>query len=290
MRDHCIVSVVTQSYLTGFACLVQSLRKHGRMGDVPIVVIAPEPAVREHPFIAACAHIVQAPDVQELHALAQIAQRKGVPPNAASTFLKFLAFRDFGFRRNIVLDSDLLCLGDARELLEVEADLAAVASVMEDLRDVERCRRLAAPDASEADEYERMLFEGPPVVRRNLNSGLMVVRPSERLVLELLRQAQSESYRHDQHCLNEYIQARAPFATLRVLPQKFNVVRRVYEVLGAQRLRAALTRIVFLHYTGEKPWLASPHGPDPSGYREIWRAAAIDAGYADQLPVAAHDT
>ena len=267
----CIVTVVDENYLPGFQCLLHSVRTVGKLDRIPIVAILRDPALAQHRYLKQVDLIVL-PNEEENESFAIIAKNGGI----AETFLKLLAFKNFGFDRNIFLDCDLLCLNDARPLLNIGTDFAAVASIMQDL-EIDSSTALSRAETLGTLEYEALLFgNGAHWHGWKINSGVMVLRPDDLLAGRLMEYAKSRAFRHDQHCINEFWRSNMGFPRIEYLPQRFNLVRHVFDSLGQTSFRRAIPRTIFLHYTGPKPWLESKLQTKSFG-TDLWKSEYVRA-------------
>lgn len=163
------------------------------------------------------------------------------------TFYKFETFRDFGYQRNLFLDSDLLSLRPAPRLYEATPDGAL----------------LAAP---ETGFRKTRAYKGHP---SEINSGVLSIPASllgERTVAQLQQLARDEPGRGgynagDQAVINKWIHRQS--IPLELLPSAYNLIKKDYaDTVGIERCR-------LLHFAARKPWF--PSDALPQALERLWR-------------------
>lgn len=256
-RAACLVVLTDSLYLPGTRVAVASWTRHN--GEIPIVALSVEPAPLEDPFlcrIAAQRHLI---DSAPYAAIRPYAKRKS--GRYAAAFFKFEAFRDFGFARNLYLDSDVLCLRPAHELVDAsDANHALLAAPETGFRKTRSYKGHASEINSGVLSIPRSL-QGAPTVARLIDIAT--------------RQPGRGGYNAgDQGILNKWIhQDNVPLA---LLDPSFNLIKKDYADLSG------LDSCRLLHFADRKPWFPPRAFRDGAiapltALENLWRAnAAVD--------------
>ncbi|MDB4384965.1 hypothetical protein N9Z12_02840 [Opitutaceae bacterium] len=245
--DNCLVVLTDTLYLPGTRRLIESWQLHHL--PLPIIVLSPEEEVLGDSFLRAHCHrfihIESAPYVDIRPYKKRHSQRH------AQTFFKFEAFGDFGFARNIFLDSDILCLKESPALLE---------SGTVPLR--------AALDTG----FRRTrAYKGHP---NEINSGVLSIGRAIQGAATIAR-LQDIAHTHpgrggynagDQGILNKWIHADGIDVDL--LPPEYNLIKKDYaDTAGVKDCR-------LIHFAGHKPWLGQQRNdgtsPDEDVLEQLW--------------------
>lgn len=225
--DYCLVVLTDLLYLPGTRRAVASWIE--RNGECQIVVLSREPQVFGDPFLHGLGARFVAIDAARYAEIRPYKKRHS--RRHAETFFKFEAFADFGFARNVYLDSDALCLRPAPALAAPgDSPLRAVR---------------------EPGFRRTRSYRGSP---DEINSGVLSIGRAllgAATIERLLQTAQESPGRGgydagDQGILNKWI--RRDGISLELLPPECNLVKKDYaDLSGMDDCR-------ILHFAGRKPW------------------------------------
>lgn len=237
-------------YLPGTRRLIESWCAHHP--PLPVIALSADAAALSDPFLVAHCHrrvpIDPAPyaDIRPY--------RKRHSRRHAQTFFKFEAFGDFGFARNVFLDSDILCLREAPALV------APGTAPLRAVRD--------------SGFRKTRAYKGHP---NELNSGVLSIGRSLQgaaTVARLQDLARSSPGRGgynagDQGILNKWIHADG--IEVELLPPDYNLIRKDYaETDGLADCR-------LLHFAGHKPWIGRQRhdgaAPPLAPLERLWHGA-----------------
>ncbi len=214
-------------YLPGTLRLLASWRRHHP--PLPTIALSTDEAVLSDPVLRAqcdrCILIDPAPyaDIRPY--------KKRHSRQHAQTFFKFEAFGDFGFARNVFLDSDILCLKEAPALLEPSA--------------------VPLRAALDTGFRKTRAYKGHP---NEINSGVLSIGRAIQgpaTIARLQEIARTQPGRGgynagDQGILNKWIHA--DHIDLELLPSDYNLIKKDYaDTTGLETCR-------LLHFAGSKPW------------------------------------
>lgn len=255
--DSCLVVLTDALYLPGTRRLIESWNLHHP--PLPLIVLSPEAEVLCDPFLLAHCHrripIDPAPyaDIQPY--------QKRRSQRHAQTFFKFEAFGDFGFERNIFLDSDILCLKQAPALLAPgSTPLRAV------LDSGFRKTRAYKGHAIEINS-------GVLSIGRALLGATTIDRLQD---LARMHPGRGGYNAGDQGIINKWIDADQIDVDL--LPPAYNLIKKNYadtQDLPDCRL---------LHFAGHKPWLGRQRNdatdPAVEVLEELWHTGPSEVAEA----------
>ncbi len=227
MPDYCIVVLTDSLYLPGSLRTIESWRDHNP--PLPVIALSRDQSALNNSRLKALSQELVLIDSSSYLEISPY--KKSRSKRHAETFYKFEAFRDFGYDRNIFLDSDLLCLSQAPALLELNdhALLAALDTGFKKTRG----------------------YKGHP---NEINSGVLSIHKSiqgEQTIQQLKRIARDNPGRSgynsgDQGIINKWIHAQG--IDLGLLSSDYNLIKKDYadmsEVLDCH----------LLHYCDRKPW------------------------------------
>ncbi len=197
---------------------------------MPIIALSADPVALEDPFLVTqcCRRIAIDP-----------APYAGIRPykkrhsrRHAQTFFKFEAFGDFGFARNVFLDSDILCRRESPALL------AAGPAPLRAVRD--------------SGFRKTRAYKGHAV---EINSGVLSIGRAlqgAETIARLQGLARNEPGRGgynagDQGIVNKWIHADG--IEVELLPPDYNLIKKDYtDTAGLEACR-------LLHFAGHKPWI-----------------------------------
>ena len=248
--DNCLVVLTDALYLPGARRLIASWQLHH--SPLPIIVLSQEEEALADPFLRTHCH---------RHVLIDPAPYADIRPykkrrsqRYAQTFFKFEAFGDFGFERNIFLDSDILCIREAPALL---------APGIAPLR--------AALDTG---FRKTRAYKGHP---NEINSGVLSIGRALQGPVSIAR-LQDIARNHpgrggynagDQGILNKWIHADK--IDVELLPPEYNLIKKDYaDIEGLNDCR-------LLHFAGHKPWLGQQRNDTtrlaPEALDQLWNDA-----------------
>lgn len=241
MSGSCLVLLTDTLYLPGTIRTITSWQRHNP--HFPVIVLSRDEAA------------LQAPQLKELsneQVLIDPAPYSEISPykksrskRHAETFYKFEAFRDFGFERNIYLDSDILCLREAPDLV------APSSSPLHASLDT---------GFKKTRGYKGHLHE--------INSGVLSIHRSIQgtSTIEQLKEiARSNPGRSgynsgDQGIINKWIHDHS--IELKLLSPEYNLIKKDYSDTSG------LSDCRLLHFCSRKPWVTS--GDTPSELETLW--------------------
>lgn len=234
MTSFCIVVLTDLLYLPGTMRLLESWKKHNPW--LPVIGLSRDQRALQDPSLAEICHRTVLIDPKSYREISPY--KKSRSKRHAETFYKFEAFRDFGYERNIFLDSDLLCLRETPALLETNPRSL-----------------LAALDTGFARTRG---YKGHP---EEINSGVLSIHKSiqgDQTVEQLKTIARDNPGRSgynsgDQGIINKWIHSQK--IDLDLLPPEYNLIKKDYhdtEHVETCRL---------LHFCDRKPWISHQKSP-----------------------------
>ncbi|GAB5562280.1 MAG: hypothetical protein SynsKO_39270 [Synoicihabitans sp.] len=248
--DICLVVLTDSLYLPGTRRLIASWNVHHR--TLPIIALSPEDESLSDPFLVTHCHRRIAIDPTPYADIHPYKKRRS--QRHAQTFLKFEAFADFGFERNLFLDSDILCLRPAPALLETGATpLRAVAD--------SGFRKTRAYKGHAIEINSGVLSIG-----RAIQGAATIARLQE---LARAHPGRGGYNAGDQGIINKWIDADK--IDVELLPAEYNLIKKNYadtQDLNDCRL---------LHFAGHKPWIGRQRNdgtcPTADVLEELWHTA-----------------
>jgi lipopolysaccharide biosynthesis glycosyltransferase len=259
-----LIFIIDRPFIRGFKVLLYSLYHHQTLQTCPVVVVTEDRAVAADPFVRSVAHDIELVGEDTLRLFATVRGEK-VPARLRRsfapkyTFLKFLLFRNRGYKRHIYLDADMLCLGPADEKLlasDFDAKGAREAGRAFPIRTQSR-ERFSLERALEILEERSCPIPGLP--DNTINSGFLTLQGSaisEDLFHRALQLASASAFAQEQAATTQLFRQEPSIRFLQ-LPIWYNTKRRVFESLGVEQFEQYRDRIVFLHFTTGKPWSIS---------------------------------
>ncbi len=240
----CLVTLTDSLYLPGTIQLIDSwIRNNPR---IPIIALSHDPTALEDPELnKRCDRFVPI-DLERYAEIAPYKKRRS--KRHSRTFYKFEAFADFGFARNLFLDSDILCLRPSPRLLE-GSNAALLAALDTGFRKTRN-------------------YKGSP---NEINSGVLSIDRSLQgieTIDQLLAIAREKPGRGgydsgDQGIINKWIRLHSP--SVDILPQDYNLIKKDYEDLSG------LDACKLLHLADRKPWISSRSLPESlSPLEKLW--------------------
>ncbi len=257
-RSKCLVFFVDEAYLPGLKVLLFSMKKVNTLQGIPIVCYSDEESTLDHPFIRGIAteRIFMSPG--DIRPYEEILPEATATPKSYRTFLKLRLFQGFGYDSQLFLDTDLLCLSNADDLLKWDEkhDVVAVP-VIPSTKLRENKNNLYPPGS--ALEFRKTHFDVKrKKIKGPINTGVMAMfnkAVTGEVFDDLMQLARKEPFRHDQDCFNHYVKT-VGNVRLKRLPAWFNVTKPAYQVFGEEQFKRDRPQIRFHHYTFRKPWQA----------------------------------
>lgn len=262
MPNACLVFCIDDRFLDGFKVLAFSLAKFGNVWDLPKIVITDSEIVKNDPFIQKNATVVDLPSwlLQEIDHFPLSFDRPlpNVPANREAfikrqrnTFSKLFAIENFGYDKNIFIDSDMLCIGDLTYLRDSsnDADFYAAPALLK--------HHIHKPDGGYV-EKEQLINNHLNVVDNSIrfNSGIFVSNKNvlgQEKIKELIKIGQTGPHTGDQPIYNKFISS--GHFTYRNLFPWYNVERPYFFALGKDGFLEIQSKIKIIHFTGMiKPW------------------------------------
>jgi len=247
--DTALVLLTDPLYLSGTLLLASSFSQQN--GALPIIVLSKSRELLEDSRIRNLATVRHLVEPAHYHDIPVYKKRRS--KRHAATFLKFEAFRDFGYAQNLYLDSDLLCLRPAPKLL----------------------RASGAPLAAAADSGFRATrrYKGH---KPEINTGVLRIDrelQGESTVSALLKIARDEpgagGYNAgDQSVINKWIHRNK--IQVDMLPPEYNLIKKDYADT------ASLASCRLLHFCARKPWF--PSKAPMQALERLWRQNASEQG------------
>lgn len=247
-EDTCLVLLTDTLYLPGSKRLIESFFEHNP--KLSIVVLSDDRAVFQDPDLKERSASFVEIDSTKYKDITPYKKRKS--KRHSRTFYKFEAFANFGYRRNIFVDSDVLCLGPCPLLFSSDA-----------------CVFQAALDTG----FRKT--RGYKGSANEINSGVMVIDAAiqgEATMENLRTIAQNNPGRGgynsgDQGIINKWI--RNENIPLSLLPQSYNLIKKDY--FDEENIE----QCSLLHFADRKPWFKSSTGSMTTGPLEsLWHANA----------------
>lgn len=229
-------------YLPGTVRLLESWLRHNEA--LPAIALSRDPAALADPDLTALTterHLIDTASYADIRPY-----KKSRSQRHAETFYKFEAFRDFGYERNIFLDSDLLCLRETPALLE-PSDHALLAALDTGFK---KTRGYKGHD-------------------HEINSGVLSIHRSllgESTITQLKRLARENPGRSgynsgDQGIINKWIYANE--IDLGLLPSEYNLIKKDYQDTDG------LDCCRLLHFCDRKPWFENER--EPTQLETLWQ-------------------
>ncbi len=258
-----ITLVFNKKYSEPTRVLLYSMQKHSTLDKSPLVIITDDVAVAEDKFFQSVAHNIELVDETTLAKFSTIKGER-VPAHLKThfapkyTFLKFLLFKNRGFKRHVFMDCDMLCMGAFdHELLTADYEAKAVLETsggMFPVRDEPRDKFM--PEKSK-QLIERRSLPNTTGLGRNINSGFLCLQDSalsEEMFEAAIEIASTDAFVQEQAATSELIRRRAPDVKFMELPIWYNAKRRIFDALGEEYFEENRHRIKVLHFIPGKPW------------------------------------
>lgn len=275
----CLVVVLERSFLPALETLLYSLHKTSSFVGVPLIVLTSDTDVINDDFVRSIAYrvIYLGPETISLYkGMSKDRVKDGLKMAELPkyTFLKFNVFRDFGFDRHIVLDTDMVAVNNVDSLLSDSRDnqisvtpLIAKKAFIASGRSLSR---LDPADQIEALRIFRDFSKGSHKPNAAYNSGVFVLsKPllSNSTFDRLISFARDSGGGFEQLIVRDFLIKQE--ISIGHLSNLYNVTRLTLEHIGIDNYRGEKERFGFVHFTGAtKPWNAS--GSAYNWIDEIW--------------------
>lgn len=272
-----MIFLLDSAYLPGLRTLAYSLRNALAEKTHDVLVLTNDPRVAEDALVKHIAHDVHVLSDEDIAKIKTVDADAVTPEHRHAefgkyTFLKFLAFKDFGYDHHIFLDVDMVCLDPTFRFSDLVADCDFSAAPTMGLRFFADTPTQA--DAIEKIEYVIATRFSP---RRPINSGTFFVGRSllsDASVGRLIRIGHESAFPLEQQITQQFVQ-RTPGIRFHSLSVQYNFVERAARRIGREAFHAFAP--VFLHYNqNAKPWQeASPR----DWVTDFWHSEADAASH-----------
>ncbi|MCF3648197.1 hypothetical protein [Synoicihabitans lomoniglobus] len=252
---NCLVVLTDLLYLPGTRRLITSWRLH--QPPLPIIVLSAQEEALRDPFL--CAHCHRRIPINPAPYADIRPYQKRRSRRHAQTFFKFEAFGDFGFERNLFLDSDILCLR------ETPALLAPGTVPLRAARDT-GFRKTRAYKGHAIEINSGVLSIG-----RAIQGAATIARLQD---IARTQPGRGGYNAGDQGIVNKWIHRDG--IDVELLPPEYNLIKKDYaDTTGLADCR-------LLHFAGHKPWLGQRHhgdsGPPVRALEQLWHEGRRGTG------------
>lgn len=214
-----LVTMLNNEFVIGFKSMINSLKKYNPWFNFPLIILNDGLSEESMEVIRS---IYDKVEFQELRKdFYKDVNFSVTAKRLRCTYYKLDFFNIPGYDRLVFIDSDVIILGNIKELFDCQAGFAAVKGY-DSVRDI---------------------------LRRDFNSGVFVVNKAyltTGVYTDLLKLCKKGFKMPDQKTLNLYFGGRTTF-----LNKVYNVEKRM---LYTKNLKRYLENARILHYVGEKPW------------------------------------
>ena len=227
-----MVFFVTEEYKIGLDVLLHSLNKHNSLDNIDKILITND---------------IKNYNNFEVMNIDESAYKNTVKvnPRFEKTFYKFEAFKIKGYDRIILMDCDMLCLGDISYLFSSEINKYNLYGVQ---------------------DYDDGLNS------KKINTGLLVINKpmiNEDVYRDLIRFSELVYFMDggDQGIINHYLKKNN--IDFGYLPTKYNVIKRIYKNYPSlwEKIKKDLC---LLHFVAIKPWEENSESFDYSSLDKLW--------------------
>jgi hypothetical protein len=259
----------TPDFWPGFAALVQSIAENGQLSpnDYEFSVIcdidqAPQRWLNSR---SETISLTPASTIPSIPILSPFAQGKRMEESLQK--LGLFALPDEGVVR-VCIDSDMICLGSLRELLQARP----ITGVCDEL-----CGFDTGKSASDMDDVQ-------------INGGLIVFAPSASAFRELMsvyeRRHGEGCFKADQDIINMWLEETGQKAHR--LSSEWNFSKRFQNGMGLQWVKERIAQVRILHFVGVKPWTNNSEVRTARECRyqwleEIWWDYFERSGFAESM-------
>lgn len=297
-----LVFLLDAAYLDAFRVFALSLAATGSFSRDPVIVLSPDSELLADPFIKRICDLPMHIGPAEIARFAKVRSgeidaRFRLPWIAKFTFLKWLAYRNFGFAWHLIFDTDMLALRSLEPFAAAAGDNQFICCPKFPARPapgrlVRTWHKLNLGDPSAEFRFLRAFLEKPHSIEAStrINSGIQLAGPkflTGDFAEELLAIASAADYPNEQAVLTHYFR-KSDGKGLAFRSPAYNFKAPSLAGLGTRQANLLLPRIANLHFLGaRKPWHArsAPQLDLPASL--WWRQAASMTRHADLF--AAHE-
>lgn len=256
-RRGAVVIILDRSYLQPLKTFAHSLRNALDAGTHDVLILTNDDAVANDPFVLGMADRIEMfsdEDLERLKAVRWEAVEEHVrhPTLGKYTFLKFLAFNDFGYDHHILVDVDMVCLDPSFRFNDLvgDYDFASAPTMGSQFLKVAED---ASPERTSGliDNLDR---KGASLAR-TINSGVLFIGPSllnDATVSKLIAVGAEMALPLEQEITRQFALIE-PGLRFRSLSPRYNFPEFAARRVGEELFKAKPP--VFLHFNGRpKPW------------------------------------
>ena len=279
--------VLNRKFLPGLKVLIYSLIVNETFLDLPIYIVSEERELIDDPFIQAIADHTLLATSEHIKQFSGISSDKVVEDLrldwiAKYTYMKWLIFDNFGLDQQIFIDSDIICLKPANEMLDMtQADMMAGPVFEPTLTETASGRRYSSKTLyGNMRAFARTAI--PPGER--MNSGVMVINKNllnSQTRADLIAFAEQGKFPVEQRALREWLSSRDD-RSMQMFSPKYNFNAGYFLKMSAMGQIRLLGEITFLHFSGRgrNPW---ERGEPKNIADDLWWHLATEAGKLDPL-------
>lgn len=227
------ITIVTKNFWPGFAATVESVLQNSKLllEEYEYNVYCDDRLAPVEWISSRQERILLRP-ISDLPAIVELApQQQGARMSQALQKLSIFSI-NYESNKMIYIDCDMICLSSLRELLSIE------------------------PIALASDDFDISDFS-VSVPRGELNTGMLIFKPSQQIYEELLNVYQGNPFaftsKGDQDVFNEW----AKRVQVCILNSYWNFSKRHQDKVGYTWIKNNLANIKFLHFVNCKPWYKS---------------------------------
>jgi lipopolysaccharide biosynthesis glycosyltransferase len=282
-NDVAILFLLNESFIPGFKTLIYSMISNNTLLDCDIIILSEDKKIFNDPQISEisdrCIHIND-DIIAEFSRVPNDKVHESLKLNwiAKYTYLKWLIFEDYGYKKHIFIDSDILCMRNIDELIDsFDGDICAGPVFTEDLYKTssgdlpldERERKIS--EFIELDPDKIVLRNGP-----RLNSGVLILNSkvlNSDFRRSLIDIAVSENSPVEQRLIRKRIEIGD--INFQMISPYYNFHYNYLNRISARSQIYTMNKIKLLHFIGSSanPWMSKKESL-PS---ILWKAYASEA-------------
>jgi Protein of unknown function (DUF579). len=266
-RKSAVLFLFEANFITPFRVFLKSLEHAvAARGDIDLVVLTDDRRVQEDPFVNQFVDKVILLSDKDLEKTSQT-QGAAVSPDLKHdrynkyTFVKFLAFSDFGYKEHLFFDVDMLCLDPTfrfQELFFSKTDFSAAPTCGSERLRINKGKYdvFSQSERDEAMQNCLLLAQTPKSVLNSINSGVMYIgsrlicsNATSRLIYEATRTA----YTYEQNVTGRVIGETEGFRW-KSMSVMYNLEGLPSYVMGENNFESIRNHIKLIHFNLDKPW------------------------------------
>ncbi|MFW2830265.1 hypothetical protein [Sphingomonas sp. ID0503] len=260
-----VIFLLDSNYLTALKTFAYTLRNAIEAGTHDIVVMTNDPALAEEPFVRMLADRVILIDDEQIERVKSVRRERVRSKHLHSelgkyTFLKLMAFNDFGYDHHIFMDVDMLCLDPCfrfNQLIQ-DADYAASIGVgPKRLQVAKMAGESGKVRRAKIAERFRELADRPHPLKLGINSGVWFGGRKvigQEMVDRLVETGSREAYEYEQDITRRTL-SDMPGLRFGRLPMWFNVTEYPLRKMGPNHFAKLRPEVRIVHYNQHvKPW------------------------------------